>query len=41
MHSFYEGHAIDHITLPVRIFKLLGVETMIGESYEDEGSKTP
>ncbi|KAI1924578.1 Purine nucleoside phosphorylase [Ophidiomyces ophidiicola] len=27
--SFYEGHAINRVTFPVRLFKLLGVEIMI------------
>lgn len=31
--SFYEGNDMDHITFPVRVFKLLGVETMIGMSF--------
>ncbi|KAL9107570.1 MAG: hypothetical protein Q9227_007570 [Pyrenula ochraceoflavens] len=26
---FYEGHSIDSITFPVRVFKLLGIETLI------------
>ncbi|EGE07270.1 purine nucleoside phosphorylase [Trichophyton equinum CBS 127.97] len=28
-HSFYEGHSMQKVTLPVRIFKLLGVETVV------------
>lgn len=27
--SFYEGHAVDKTTFPVRLFKLLGIETII------------
>ena len=30
-HSFYEGHSMQKVTLPVRIFKLLGVETVVGK----------
>ena len=29
--SYYEGHSMDRATFPVRVFKLLGVETMIGK----------
>jgi purine-nucleoside phosphorylase len=29
---FYEGHDMDAITLPVRVFHLLGVKTLIGIS---------
>lgn len=29
--SFYEGHSMDKATFPVRVFKLLGVEIMIGK----------
>ncbi|EER29057.1 purine nucleoside phosphorylase, putative [Coccidioides posadasii C735 delta SOWgp] len=32
--SFYEGHSIDKVTFPVRLFKLLGVEIMIGTGNE-------
>ena len=31
MSSFYEGHSIQSITIPVRLMKRLGVETIIGE----------
>ncbi|PWY71500.1 inosine guanosine and [Aspergillus sclerotioniger CBS 115572] len=26
---YYEGHSIDHVTFPIRVFKLLGVDTII------------
>lgn len=29
-HSYYEGHSIDSITFPIRVLKLLGVESIIG-----------
>ena len=28
--SYYEGHTIQQITFPIRVFKLLGVDTIIG-----------
>ena len=28
--SFYEGHSINHITFPIRVLKLLGIDTLIG-----------
>ena len=28
--SFYEGHAIHDIGFPIRVLKLLGVDTLIG-----------
>jgi purine-nucleoside phosphorylase len=27
---FYEGHDMKHITLPIRVFHLLGIKTLIG-----------
>lgn len=30
--SFYEGHSMQKATLPVRIFKLLEVETVVGKN---------
>jgi purine-nucleoside phosphorylase len=27
---FYEGHEMKHITLPIRVFHLLGIKTLIG-----------
>src|SRR5271163_502332 len=29
---FYEGHDMLHITLPIRVFHLLGIKTLIGTS---------
>ena len=30
LNSFYEGHSIQAITFPIRVLKLLGIETLIG-----------
>jgi len=32
---FCEGHTQKQITLPIRVFKLLGVEVLIGEFFFD------
>ena len=40
MNSFYEGHSITAVTFPVRVLKLLGVETIVGKSLSD-GQGTP
>ena len=32
--SYYEGHSIRDITFPTRLLSRLGVETLIGESYQ-------
>lgn len=29
--SYYEGHSMEKVTLPVRLFKLLGVELLVGK----------
>ena len=29
---FYEGHDMRHITLPIRVFHLLGIKTLIGST---------
>lgn len=33
MFSFYEGHSINKITFPIRVLKLLGIDTLIGTRY--------
>ena len=32
---FYEGHDMTQITLPIRVFHLLGIKTLIGEDCLD------
>ena len=32
---FYEGHSIQDVTFPIRVMKLLGVETVIGNGVSE------
>ena len=33
--SYYEGHSIQEITFPIRLMKLLGVDSVIGKAVQD------
>ena len=35
LRSYYEGHSIQSITIPIRLMKRLGVETIVGKKVHD------